>query len=402
VRNTITRELSHPDILMAVATICLILNVSSGATTVAADSPRPQHVKHVSVYAVDGRYGGWPANHGIWSWGDEILVGFSAGYYQDRRGMHAIDRQRPEEHLLARSLDGGETWKIENPGQKGMLVGSAEMRFGTVPEGQHEPEPSDCPGGISFTHLDFAMTCRMRGVDEGASRFYYSYDRGRSWKGPFRLPLFGQPGIASRTDYIVNGPDDCFVFLTASKTNGREGRPILVRTVDGGKTWKLVSLIGPEPAGFSIMPSSLRLSTHELLTTVRCESARGEERGNRIEVWHSPDNGLSWSLRSELFQHKVSDNPPHMIRLADGRLCVTYGRRAPPLGIYAAFSTDEGKTWSEPLTLRDDGASSDLGYTRTVQRRDGRIVTVYYYHDKTDVDRTIAATIWSPPDNSQR
>jgi hypothetical protein len=37
-----------------------------------------------------GRFGGWPANHGIWSWGDEILVGFSAGY-----------------HLFARSMDGG-------------------------------------------------------------------------------------------------------------------------------------------------------------------------------------------------------------------------------------------------------------------------------------------------------
>ena len=34
-------------------------------------------MKHVKVYYEPGRFGGWPANHGIWSWDSEILVGFS-------------------------------------------------------------------------------------------------------------------------------------------------------------------------------------------------------------------------------------------------------------------------------------------------------------------------------------
>ena len=73
-------------------------------------------VRHVMVYHQPGRFGGWPANHGIWSWGNEILVGFSAGYYKDNGPeRHAIDHDRPEEHLLARSRDGGMTWTIENP-----------------------------------------------------------------------------------------------------------------------------------------------------------------------------------------------------------------------------------------------------------------------------------------------
>ena len=59
---------------------------------------------HVKVFAVPGRFGGWPANHGLWSWGNEILVGFSRGYYKDLGERHNIDRERPEEHLLARSL----------------------------------------------------------------------------------------------------------------------------------------------------------------------------------------------------------------------------------------------------------------------------------------------------------
>src|ERR1044071_66749 len=68
----------------------------------------------VTIYAEPGRYGGWPANHGIWSWGNEIVVGFTAAYFQwigpDR---HPYDRTKPEEPYLARSVDGGETWSIE-------------------------------------------------------------------------------------------------------------------------------------------------------------------------------------------------------------------------------------------------------------------------------------------------
>ena len=72
---------------------------------------RAEDATHVKVYYEAGRYGGWPANHGIWSWGDEILVGFSRGYYKDLGPTrHAIDREKPEEFWLARSLDGGETW----------------------------------------------------------------------------------------------------------------------------------------------------------------------------------------------------------------------------------------------------------------------------------------------------
>src|SRR5690348_3906527 len=79
-------------------------------------------VEHVTVYHHKGRFGGWPANHGIWSWGNEILVGFSAGYHEDRGPeFHNIDHDKPEEHLLARSKDGGQTWSIENPAEQHVL-----------------------------------------------------------------------------------------------------------------------------------------------------------------------------------------------------------------------------------------------------------------------------------------
>jgi hypothetical protein len=352
-----------------------------------------QGLEHVDVYRVPGRFGGWPANHGIWSWGDEILVGFSAGYFKDNGlGYHAIDHDRPEEHLLARSRDGGRTWKIENPAEHGALIPFGPMLHGIAPPELKSPEPADCPGGIEFTHPDFALTARMVDANAGESRFYYSYDRGHRWQGPFRLPDFGTPGTAARTDYIVDGPRECLLFLTAAKANGREGRPLCVRTTDGGRSWELVSRIGDEPAGFSIMPSTVRLSPTELLTTLRVHE--GPKRW--IDAWRSADNGQSWEFLNRPVADTGTGNPPSLLRLQDGRLCLSYGFRAKPYGMRAKLSRDQGRTWSEEIVLRDDGGGTDVGYPRSVQRADGRVVVVYYYHDQPLGDRYIAATIFDP------
>lgn len=353
----------------------------------------PRVVKHVAVFSEDGRFGGWPANHGAWSWGNEIVVGFGVGYYKDMGpARHAIDREKPEEHVLARSLDGGETWDIEHPAKQNILVGKAGMRHGTVPPGSQEKEPVECPGGIDFTHPDFAFTARMTDIHKGASRFYYSTDRAHTWQGPFKLPLFGQPGILARTDYIVNGPSDCMLFMAASKQNGREGRVICVRTTDGGKTWNFVSYIGPEPKGYAIMPSTVRIGPADLLTTIRMR----EGEPSWIDAWISHDNGQSWEFYNRPVESTGEGNPPAMIKLLDGRLCLTYAYRAEPFSMQAKLSSDSGKTWSEPIMLRPDGAGRDIGYPRTVQRPDGKIVTIYYFYDASDPDRTIQATIWDP------
>ena len=89
-------------------------------------------------------------------------------------------------------------------------------------------------------------------------------------------------------------------------------------------------------------------------------------------------------------------NPPSMIKLKDGRMAITYGFRSAPYGIRAKLSRDDGKTWGPEIVLRDDAGTWDLGYPRTVQRADGKIVTVYYFNDKKDEERYIAATIWNP------
>jgi BNR repeat-like domain len=359
--------------------------VAAGAGLAAEGSP-PGIVKHVDVYKEKGRFAGWPANHGAWSWGNEILVGFELGYFRSSDTGHAIDYDRPAEHVLARSLDGGETWTLERP--PGLRPPAGEKIAG-VPTGGIGSELRDSPGGIDFTEPDFALTARMTDIHAGQSRFYYSLDRGHSWEGPYRLPDFGQPGTAARTDYLVNGKHDLSLFLTVAKSNGKEGRVICARTRDGGKTWSMEGFVTPEPEGreYAIMPSSLRLDDGAILTAVRYRPF--------IDAFLSRDDGKTWQRLSRPAP-ETGGNPPSLRALEDGRLVLTYGYREPPFGIRAVFSEDEGRTWSEPFVLRDDGGSWDLGYTRTVQRPDGRLVTVYYYNLGEDSERFIGATIWDP------
>ncbi|HLJ18443.1 MAG TPA: sialidase family protein [Bryobacteraceae bacterium] len=342
----------------------------------AGDAP-----KHKLVYREAGRFGGWPANHGIWSWGDEILVGFSAAYFKEQPpDRHQQDHDKPEEPRLARSLDGGETWTIEAPP-------------GLLPPAQGGHEPQDMKKPMDFRHPGFAMTVRFLDSNTGPSLLWYSYDKGRTWKGPFRFPQFGN-GVAARTDYLINGKRDALVFLTAAKSNRKEGRPFCVHTIDGGLTWKFVSFIGEEPKdGFAIMPSTVRLSRRELLTMVRVKD--GTE--NRIDAYRSHDDGGTWQRQGAVADTgKFGGNPPMLFKLRDGRLCLTYGYRAQPYSIRALLSHDQGRTWGGIVTIRDSAATWELGYTRSVQRPDGKIVTVYYFNDAPHNERFIAATIWDP------
>jgi hypothetical protein len=286
--------------------------------------------------------------------------------------------------MLARSLDGGETWTIECPADLRLPPGIAYQRY---PPGEGRPI-ADCEGGIDFTHPDFAFTARMTG-NPGTSRFYHSSDRGRTWAGACRLPDFGHGGSAARTDYLVNGKHDLFLFTTLAKSNGKEGRVAATRTRDGGKTWTLEGYVGPEPpeTDYSIMPATQRVGPTALLTLVR-------HRGF-IDAWRSEDDGKTWTYANRPAPDTGSGNPPSLIRLSDGRLLLTYGYRKQPFGIRARFSSDDGATWSDERILRDDGGNGDIGYPRSAQRPDGQVVTVYYYHLENR-ERSIEATIWRP------
>ncbi|NQV31810.1 MAG: exo-alpha-sialidase [Phycisphaeraceae bacterium] len=352
--------------------------------------------KQVLVYGEPGRFAGWPANNGIWHWGNEILVGFSLGYHKrDSGGGHAIDSARPEGPALARSLDGGETWQLEQP--------DLSVDRDLAPRALREP--------IGFAHPDFAMRC-------SGDSFIISYDRGRNWQGRYEFSGFSFERLTSRTDYLVQDENTCTVFLSAEvkgvQVDEYSDRAFCARTTDGGLTWQFLGWMTGEPIGVrSVMPTTVRVSNTHLVSALRRRIDRGlgQERPpvteNWIDAYESTDNGVTWTLLSKITHTdtgKHNGNPPALVRLRDGRLVIAYGYRGVPYGIRARISEDNGATWGAALHLRDDAATWDLGYCRMLQRPDGKLVTLYYYNTPERIEQHIAATIWDPnrvvPDSS--
>lgn len=340
----------------------------------------PATKENVTIYREPGRYGGWPANQGLWQWGDELVLGFTATWYKETTTDHRIDRTKPSHRIQARSLDGGKTWKREE-----------DQPFS---ERKAEEKPVTLPAPLDFTAPDFALMFRFKGLHVGPSWFYTSHDRCKTWQGPYAFAVEGVEKISTRTDLIVLGPRDCLMFGSCGKeSDNKEGRAFCARTIDGGLTWKLASFIGDEPpaGSFAIMPSSVRTPGGALLTAIRMGKPH-----NNIQLWRSDDVGKTWSKVNDVTGN-IGGNPPATVLLPDGRLCVTYGYRRKPTGIRARISSDEGRTWQPEVIIRDDGFDGDLGYPRTLVRPDGRVFTAYYFNGPRGEDRTVEGTFWTPP-----
>jgi hypothetical protein len=52
-------------------------------------------IQHSEVYRERGQFAGWPANYGLWIWGDEVVVVFVQGLLGNEGKIHARDRHAP-------------------------------------------------------------------------------------------------------------------------------------------------------------------------------------------------------------------------------------------------------------------------------------------------------------------
>ncbi|MCM2273929.1 MAG: glycoside hydrolase [Candidatus Didemnitutus sp.] len=361
-------------------------------------------IEHRVVYHDTKEFAGWPANEGMWAWGDELLVGFEVARYTEVDKDHSIDRSSPKRITFARSLDGGRTWLAEEHPEIAPpeYIGDA-ARYRQESSTAAAPQPS--PGNFDFSHPDFAM--KIRG-----GTFYVSFNRGREWSGPYLLPDFG--GIPeSRTNYLVTGPNTCLIFGNSRVVVGKVKytRSCVFRTDDGGKTFQFVSWIGDDIAGdyqrertmrgeivdggeevFSIMPSAVQIGDRYVVSL--------RQRVGRMkwtDIYASADGCRTWKKLSRL--ENGSSNPAALVALGGEKLAAIYGNRRggkTPLGVSAKLSEDGGRTWSKEIMLRSDARKWDLGYTRAVRRADGTIIAAYYYTTEAVPQNFIAATLWRP------
>lgn len=336
---------------------------------------------HVIVCAETGRFAAWPANGGLWSWGNEILVGFSRGYYLAKAEKHSIEKNRPAAPVQARSLDGGETWRLEE----------------AAPDTSADAPLSRAPGDVDFTAAGFALKC-------AGDRFWLSADRGHAWRGPYRLLDFHSP-LTARTDVLVLGARSLLLGLSAKAPGVQarlKDRAFFARTDDAGHSFQFQGWMTGAPLDTrSVMPTTVRSADGRLVSALRRRrdhATHGDVlQDNWVDVHESVDCGRTWT-----FLNKVADtadgrhngNPPSLAALPDGRLAVAYGCRSKPYGIRARLSEDRGRTWGPELHLRDDARTWDMGYPRMAVLPDGRLLTIYYFTSAERPEQHIAATVW--------
>jgi hypothetical protein len=194
-----------------------------------------------------------------------------------------------------------------------------------------------------------------------------STDGGLQWSAPFRVPVNSPHGpIALRDGRLLYAGKQLW---EPSRKNG------IALSTDDGLSWRWASEI-PTRAG------DRQEDYHELHAVQAANGTiivhiRNHNQANERETLQceSGDGGATWSTPHPI---GVWGLPSHLLRLADGRLLMTYGHRRKPFGNQARISEDHGRTWSEPIQLSGDGVTGDLGYPSTVELGNGELLTVWY------------------------
>lgn len=191
-----------------------------------------------------------------------------------------------------------------------------------------------------------------------------STDGGRTWSPPEELdprqghcPRFAEPEPG--TLVII---DDAGRFIRRSE--------------DGGRTWDTGRHSGME--GFGIPDRILALPDGVWLTTAHRHEGEvnpiaGQKPATQA-VFHSRDAGRSWERVGAIGgDHNLVLCEASITPLPDGRL-LALARENSQVGepMYRSFSTDAGRTWSEPEPALVMGHRPTAGLTR-----DGRLLVTY-------------------------
>lgn len=331
-------------------------------------------MRHIEVTDEPDFYDGWPANHGHWQWGNELLFGFLRG----KRGhgsFHGI--VPPYQKLLARSTDAGESWKIE------------------VPNVDFEAccRPTPAPEFSLETTIIRACGVYDTGGDDcyPEGGFYTSDNRGKTWSGPYAFTGWKpEPAhiCTARTD-VVAGLN---LVMVSQRNADRWGTDNVVCLHHNGMCFEPRATAFPGK-GRIVMPSTV-VCGDKLLTAVR---RLGDRRGGWVDLFSSDDQGHSWAHRSEVGSTGGSNgNPPALLSLGQEKIICAYANRSHG-EIRLRQSLDAGQTWLDEIVACT--GVSDIGYPRLFSRPNGGCVCVYYFSDKPRRQH-IRATLISPSDLS--
>ncbi len=348
-------------------------------------------MQHFIVCSHQHKYSAWPANGGMWLWNDEILVSYNRADFDPTEKFHRISKEG-RECIFSRSLDGGVTW--------------AEVPFdNNIYKTESKPIP---PGGLDFSKDGFVMRVGLPAVTIETDLFITSYDKGDTWHGPYKFPVFEFP-LTSRTSYHIEGSKVMRAFMSYSlpkevNPHGYTDKAFVALTEDGGESWKFVGAMTTD-APRSVMPQAVRLKDGTLVASMRRRMKTSTKVDDVwIEVKRSDDDGKTWHSATRAADTynfvnpaNTNGNPPAMCILDNDHIVLAYGRREPGASsLYFKISKDGGRNFTNEKCLRYVSNTEDFGYPRIVARADGKCVATYYIATADYPVQHIEATIFDP------
>ncbi len=356
----------------------------------AAETPAPlaEIDEHVVVYRNEGEYTPFP---NLYQLPDDTLITQFSG----RGSRRHIDTINQKVHRL-RSTDGGKTWSAI----------SKSDPLPPLPAWEVAPDNWVRVRDEGWIHVDIS---RQAELEAGGYRFRKVNDTTLAHQSPYILVNRSTDQGATWSEERFRAPDYVvglyhhFSAHTSLKTSdgtlirvlygtskGHSKQEVfIVRSEDQGKTWQ-VHRVQPEGSGEMGFNESAIIETADkrLLLVMR-----PDPEGYLWQTF-SDDGGKTWS---EPVSTGVIGHPPHLLKLDDGRLVLSYGYRRRPLGVRASISDDNGKSWkvAQEIVLRKDGEHrpADVGYPTTVVLKDGSFFTIYYITLEDNVTH-IAGTKW--------
>lgn len=323
-------------------------------------------------------YHGWPTlarrKNG------ELILAFSGG-----RESHICPFGRLE---WMRSKDSGETWGWPQVLYDGPIddrdAGILETQKGTLlvttfTSLAYEPflakaekaKPGE-PGAFATPELlkEWQAAHQRLSDDERKEELgcymLRSTDGGITWSARYRVPCNSPHGPVPLRDGRL---------LYAGKALWAENQVGFWESLDDGMSWKWLTAVPSRSEDQTLHYHELHAveaANGRILCHIR--NHNDSNRGETLQT-ESDDGGRTWTVPHSI---GVWGLPSHLLRLKSNRIVMTYGYRRNPFGNQLRYSDDHGSSWSDPISLSDDGYRGDLGYPSTVECDDGTLVTVWY------------------------
>ncbi|MBQ4143847.1 MAG: exo-alpha-sialidase [Thermoguttaceae bacterium] len=390
------KELSRREILFWTGALGSSLLLPSFVSAQEKERLNGRILENVTINAVQPNlYQGWPTVA-------KLPNGDLAAVVSGGREQHVCPFGRV---LFFRSSDGGKTWSegktiLDHPADdrdagicvtaKGTILVTTFTSFAYLPaleqERKRRTEGKGTWNDARFARWNEAHkpfeTLEARQKELGCWMIR-SEDGGKTWSERYSSIVNSPHGPIQLKDGRLLYPgiklweDPRSVGIAESFDDGRTWHWVTeLEAAEGEQLWQYHELHGVET------------DSGRIVVQLRSHAPSSNQETLQTE---SEDGGKTWT---RIHKIGVWGIPSHLTKLADGRLLMTYGYRREPFGNITRISKDEGRTWSEPFRL-SQCPPCDLGYPATVQRDDGKLVSVWYEAGN------LKSVIWELRDETQ-